>query len=219
MFEDRRDAGQKLAEALSAHVGEQPLVLAIPRGGVAVGYQVAKHLKSDFSIVVVRKLPLPDNPEAGFGALAEDGSAYFVDRALQALPSDATSQIVEEQELEITRRVDVLRQGRPLPTIKDRTVILVDDGIAMGSTMRAAILLCRNRQAKEIVVASAVAGASVAADLEESADHVIILETPVLFRAVAQVYASWHDVSDEEVLEIMETWAQQLSANQNTAKQ
>ncbi len=196
---------------MAPYAGEQALVLAIPRGGVEVGYQVAKYLHCDFSIIVVRKLPFPDNPEAGFGAIAEDGSTYFIDRALAALPSGAVEEIVREQSLEISRRIDVLRKGRQLPRIQDRAIILVDDGIAMGSTMRAAVMLCRNKNAKEVIVASPVAGPSVAAEFSELADHVVILEKPVLFRAVAQAYADWHDVSDREVLDVMRMWEQRFS--------
>jgi len=206
MFKDRKDAGQKLAEALTAYKGEEPLVLAIPRGGVVVGHQVAGHLKSDFSIIVVRKLPFPDNPEAGFGAIAEDGSTYFVERALDILPSDTIEQIIEEQKLEINRRIDVLRKRRPLPAIKNRTVILVDDGIAMGSTVRAAIMLCKNNNAFKTIVAAPVAGPTTAADLAEIVDKVVILEKPSYFRAVAQVYENWYDVPDEEVIQIMQEY-------------
>jgi putative phosphoribosyl transferase len=203
MFKDREDAGRRLAQALTSFKADKPVVLAIPRGGVAVGYRVAEHLRCGFSIIVVRKLPFPDNPEAGFGAIAEDGSTYLVDRAMRALSGHAIDRIINEQKREITRRIAVLRDGKPLPAIHDRTVILVDDGIAMGSTMRAAVSLCRNKKAKVVVVASPVAGPSVVADLIEIADHVIILETPAFFRAVAQAYANWYDVPDREVLELM----------------
>lgn len=210
MFENRNDAGQQLAEALEFYVSDNPIVLAIPRGGVAVGYEIAKHLRADFSIIVVRKLPFPDNTESGFGAIAEDGSTCFISRFAEMLPPDVIEEIVKEQKLEIARRVDVLRGTKPLPAVKNRTVILVDDGIAMGSTMRAALLLCRIKQAEEIIVASPVAESSVAAEFEKIADNVIILEKPVAFRAVAQAYRNWHDVSDEEVLDIMQTKRRQL---------
>lgn len=208
MFKDRKDAGEKLAEALNAYKGRGPLVLAIPRGGVAVGYQVARHLHGDFSIVVVRKLPFPGNPESGFGAIAENGVVYFVDRALKILSSDTVERIVKEQKREINRRIEVLREGKPLPAMNNRTVILVDDGIAMGSSIRAAILLCQSRSPAKIVVAAPVAGPSTAADLEEFVDEVIILEKPSFFRAVAQAYESWYDVPDEEVIEIMQEYEQ-----------
>lgn len=203
MFKDRKDAGQKLAEALNAYMKKEPLVLAIPRGGVPVGYQVARHLESEFSVIVVRKLPLPDNPEAGFGAIAEDGSTYFVTRARELLPSSTIEQVVKEQKLEIKRRIDVLRKGKSLPEINNKTVILVDDGIAMGSTMRAAVTLCKNNNAAKIIAAAPVAGPSAVADIAKLVDQVVVLEKPLFFRAVAEVYENWYDVPDEEVVQIM----------------
>lgn len=206
MFVDRKDAGQKLADALEKYKGEKPLVLAIPRGGVEVGYEVAKQLDCDFSILIARKLPFPDNPESGFGAIAEDGSTFMLDYAAAGLSPDTIEGIVKEQSREITRRIAALRKGRPLPTIADRTVILIDDGIAMGSTIRSGIALCKNKKAKDIIVATPVAGRDTAGELARIANEVIILEKPVFFQAVAQVYANWYDVSDEQVLRILEKW-------------
>jgi len=210
-FKDRICAGQRLSKAVMPYAGERPLVLAIPRGGIRVGFEVAKSLCCDFSIIVVRKLPLPNNPEAGFGAVAEDGSTYFVEHVVADLPPGTVDRIVEEQKQEAARRVRILREGKPLPVMQDRNIILVDDGIAMGSTMRAAIMLCRKKTAKEVVVAAPVAGPSVVAELSGLADKVIVLEKPVLFRAVAQAYANWYDVSDAEVLDIMKDWERQAA--------
>jgi len=217
MFTNRKDAGQKLARALEKYRDEEALVLAIPKGGVEVGYQAAKFLNSDFSIIISRKLPYPDNPEAGFGAMAEDGSAFIIDYAAGGLPPGTIARIIKEQNQEIERRITTLRGGKPLPEIAGRTIILVDDGIAMGSTMQAAISLCKNKKAKRIVVASPVAGSSTAAELAEVVDDVIILEKPVFFRAVAQVYANWYDVSDEEVIQIMDKWKQKDSAKADSS--
>jgi len=208
MFENRKDAGEKLARALQKYKDEGVLVLAIPKGGVEVGYQVAKYLNSDFFIIISRKLPYPDNPEAGFGAIAEDGSTFIIDYAARGLSPDTIARIIKEQNQEIKRRIKTLRDGKPLPDIEGRTIILVDDGIAMGSTMRAAISLCKNKKAKRIVVASPVAGRSTIAELAEIVDDVVILEKPAFFQAVAQVYANWYDVSDQEVIQIMKNWEQ-----------
>lgn len=206
MFDDRRDAGEQLARALADYRGKDVVVLAIPRGGVEVGYQVARALDADFSLVIARKLPFPDNPEAGFGAIAEDGSAVIIEQAAYGLPRDTIERIVEFQRNEITRRIQVLRRGNSLPDLKDRTVILVDDGIAMGSTMRAAIKLCENQGARRIVAAVPVTGERVAREIGALVDEIVVLEKPPFFRAVAQVYRNWHDVSDREVLEIMDAW-------------
>jgi len=206
MFEDRRDAGEQLARALADYKGEDVIVLAIPRGGVEVGYRVAKALDVDFSLVIVRKLPFPDNPEAGFGAIAEDGSAIIIDRAAYSLPRDIIERIVEFVREEVERRIQVLRRGNSLPNLKDKTVILVDDGIAMGSTMRAAIKLCQTQGAGRIVVAVPVTGERAAREIGTLVDEIVVLEKPPFFRAVAQVYRNWYDVSDQEVLEIMDAW-------------
>lgn len=204
MFADRKDAGEKLGRALQHYKGEKVLVLAIPKGGVEVGFEVAQYLKSDFSIIISRKLPYPDNPESGFGAITEDGGIFILDYAARGLSKDTIERIIKEQRQEINRRIAVLRGGKPLPKIAGETVILIDDGIAMGSTMRAAISLCKNKKAKKVVVASPVAGKSTAAELSKIADDVVILEQPPFFRAVAQVYENWYDVSDEEVIQIMQ---------------
>ena len=206
MFRDRTDAGEKLAAALACYEHEKPLVLAIPRGGVEVGYQVAKHLHADFSILISRKLPFPHNPESGFGAIAEDGSRYVFKEASRWVSRETINDAMDEQKEEIKRRIAALRRGVPLPEITGRTVILVDDGIAMGSTMRASIMMCRNCEAGKIVVASPVSGRDTADEIAGMVDHVVILEHPVFFQAVAQVYMSWYDVPDSEVMEIMERW-------------
>jgi putative phosphoribosyl transferase len=206
MFEDRRDAGQRLARALERYKDRDVLVLAIPKGGVEVGYQVARHLNADFSLIISRKLPYPDNPEAGFGAIAEDGSTVILEHVARWLPESTIEAIIQEQRREINRRITTLRRGRPLPNLVDRTVILVDDGLAMGSTMRASIMLCKRQDAGEIVVAVPVASGRVAAEIAEEIDDIVVLETPWNFRAVAQVYRRWHDVSDSEAMAIMDAW-------------
>jgi putative phosphoribosyl transferase len=209
MFDDRTDAGQKLARALSRYKDKDAVVLAIPRGGVEVGYQVATYLNAEFAILVARKLPFPDEPEAGFGAVAEDGSTFMVEGAEAWLPKPTIERIIREQRREIERRTDVLRQGEPLPEIGGRTVILIDDGIAMGSTMRASIAMCKSRGVARIVVAVPVTGEDRAREVGALVDEIVVLERPEGFRAVAQVYRNWYDVSDEEVLDIMKEWKQE----------
>jgi putative phosphoribosyl transferase len=206
MFDNRKDAGQQLGRALARYKDTDALVLAILKGGVQVGYHVARELNADFSILVARKLPYPDNPEAGFGAIAEDGSTFIFTHAVRWLSKELVDQIIEDQKQEIKRRIAVLRNGRPLPEIRGRTVILVDDGIAMGSTMRTAVMLCKNKKAGKIVVAAPVTGERVVRELGVMVDEVVILEVPPFFQAVAQVYRDWYDVSDREVIGIMERW-------------
>lgn len=203
MFKNRKDAGEKLAQALEKYRAENPLVLAIPRGGVEVGLQVSRKLGADFSLIIARKLPFPDNPEAGFGAIAENGSTFIIKNAGYWLARETIEKIKQEQIAEIERRIKTLRGGNPLPKLSRRTVILVDDGIAMGSTMRVAIKLCRVRKAGKIVVAVPVAGREAAEAIAKEADELVVLDIPVYFRAVAQAYENWYDVSDEEVLDLL----------------
>jgi predicted phosphoribosyltransferase len=206
MFKDREDAGKKLAKALKGYKDKGVLVLGIPRGGVIVGYEVAKALNADFSIVISRKLPYPGNPEFGFGAIAEDGSMFIIDEYEAMLPRVLADKIIAEQKREITRRILALRKGEGLPEIVGRTVILVDDGIAMGSTLRAAIFLCKNKKAQKIIAASPVSGEQMEKELADIVDEVVILEKPPFFRAVAQSYQNWYDVPDQEVVEIIKKW-------------
>lgn len=215
MFHNRRDAGQRLAAALETYRNKNVLVLAIPRGGVEVGCQVAQYLAARFSIVVSRKLPFPDEPEAGFGAVAEDGSTFVNQQAAQWVEGEVIAHIIEQQKREVKRRVDILRKGLPLPEIKDQIVILVDDGIAMGSTMRVSISLCRNRHAEKIIVAVPVTGRQVEKEIGKLVDEIIVLEKPRFFHAVAQVYENWYDVSDEEVLRIMDQWERKKRSTQS----
>jgi predicted phosphoribosyltransferase len=206
MFEDRHDAGRQLAKSLGKYRKKKPLVLGIPRGGVEVAYEVATYLNADFSIVIIRKLPLPLNPEAGFGAIAEDGSSFIIKSAAASLNKKEIERIKKEQKQEIKRRLKSLRQNKPLPEIKGRTAILVDDGIAMGSTMRAAIKLCKNKKAGQIIVAVPVSGPRTEREMSKLVDEIVILEKPPFFQAVAQGYKKWHDVTDDEVISTLKNW-------------
>lgn len=203
MFRDRKEAGMRLGEALERFAVRDPLVLAIPRGGAAVGYEAARRLGAEFSLLVSRKLPYPEQPEAGFGAVAEEGNPVVLRSAFWHVPLERIDRIIDEQRAEIRRRVDLLRNGEPLPPMKGRTVILVDDGLAMGSTMRAGIALCRMKEAREIVVAVPVAGERAAREVDRLVDETVVLEVPPDFRAVADSYERWYDVPDAEVIEIM----------------
>lgn len=204
MFKNRREAGEKLAIALEKYKNKEDIiVLALPKGGIEVAFEVAKYLNAEFSLLIVRKLPFPDNPEAGFGAIAEDGSMYINKQSSWYLSEKEINDIIFSQSQEIKRRISILRKGEPLPNLTNKTVILIDDGIAAGSTMRAAIMLCKKQGVKKIIVAAPVAGKDVAGRLKELVDELVILEMPYNFRAVAQVYGDWYDVSDEEALEIM----------------
>jgi predicted phosphoribosyltransferase len=155
------------------------------------------------SVIGVRKLPYPDNPEAGFGAIAEDGSIYLVNRKYAEVPSQVMERIIEQQTREMKRRIQIFRAGSPLASIAGKIVIVIDDGVTMGSTMQAAIGFCRNQRAKIIVAAAPAASQQAAAQLAQTADEAVILETPDYFYAVAQAYEIWYDVPDDEVLDFL----------------
>jgi putative phosphoribosyl transferase len=139
---------------------------------------------------------------------------WLFERAAQLVPPAVIERIIQKQGQEISRRIDVLRGGNPLPSIKGRCVVLVDDGIAAGSTMRASIRLCRNQHADKIVVAAPVASSGVKNQLEAFVDEIVILKTPPGFQAVADAYANWYDVSDQEALEIMRRWEREVEARE-----
>lgn len=203
MFNDRKDAGQQLAMALAGRVAEDALVLGIPKGGIEVGYEIASALRLDFSVLICRKLPFPDNPESGFGAIAEDGSTYLSPLAKSWVSETEVRRIISAQKKELKRRASLLRGDFPCPRIENRNIILVDDGIAMGSTMRVAVACCRKKHAERIIVAVPVASQTAVIDIGKEADDVIALLSPLNFRAVADVYRNWYDVSDNEAVELL----------------
>jgi putative phosphoribosyl transferase len=201
-FADRKDAGRRLAGELVGRISGDELVLAVPKGGVEVGAEMARILGLDFGVIICRKLPFPRNPESGFGAVAEDGSICFTPHA-RRIPDHLVRSIVEAQKQEIERRIDMLREGDPLPDVAGRRVIITDDGIAMGSTMRAAVMCCRAGGAARIAVTVPVASPAAIAQLESLADGVVVLLAPEGFRAVADAYRNWYDVPDAEAVELL----------------
>lgn len=204
MFKNREEAGRKLAGVLLPFKNENPLVLAIPRGGVQVGYHVARRLRCEFSIVICRKLGFPQNPEAAFGAIAEDKSLYLNSRYRRTLDKDTIEKVMKKETEEIKRRIQLYRKGESLPEIKGRTIILVDDGIATGSTLLSAIELCKKKDAGRIVVAAPVSGSQMKEKLQDIVDEVVILETPYNFYGVSQIYENFSSVEDADIIKFME---------------
>jgi len=203
MFRDRTEAGKKLAEKLIKYkANKEAIILALPRGGVPVAFEVAKKLKIPLDLIIVRKLPMPDNPEAGIGALSETGEIIWQPQK-ELYPENVVEEILIEQKKEIERRIKILRGGRKLQSLKNKIIILIDDGLAMGSTMKAALKTAKKEGAKKVVVAVPVAGKDVLERIKKEADEVICLEVPLFFQAVAQVYENWYDLDDQEGLKIM----------------
>ena len=203
VFEDRREAGLRLARACGEVLGSADLVLAIPRGGVPVAVPVAGALGAELDLLICRKLLIPWNREAGFGAVRPDGR-FFVDETLAAMLGLTEREVraaVEEQLREVEGRNKALRGGRPHPQVAGKCVVLVDDGVAAGYTMRAALGFVRERGAREAVVAVPTGHARALEALAAEADLVICLNvrSGYIF-AVADAYRRWRDLTDEDVL-------------------
>ena len=207
IFRDRLHAGRILATKLQTTVADtNAVILALPRGGVPVAAEVSRLLSFDLDIFLVRKIGLPGQPELAIGAIAE-GGIRVLNRALieAAGVSVATIERITRQEAEeIERRTKLYRQGRPALPLQNRTVILVDDGLATGATMMAAVRAVRTQRPQRVIVAVPVASRSACEDLAGEADRVICVETPEPFYAVGAWYEDFRQTSDEEVQDLLE---------------
>lgn len=206
VFQDRREAGRILAQKLVSYRGKPGLlVLGLARGGIPVGWEVASFLNAPLEVFLVRKLGVPKWPELAMGALASGGGVLINDdlvRRLGVSEQDVANTIAREK-LELARRERAYRDDRPPTDVRGRTVILVDDGIATGSSMIAALRALRD--AAQLVVAVPVGPASVCRELREAADDVVCASCPPEFDSVGQAYADFHQVSDDEVRELLAT--------------
>lgn len=204
IFVDRRDAGFEVAKMLEGKYKDQNvLVLGIPRGGVVIAYEVANVLNGELSVVITKKLPHPSREEFAIGAAAEDGSIYLTSSA-RSIDKEHLKEIFQRQSVEIRSRIDRFRKGKPLPEMRNRIVIIADDGIATGSTIVPAIKLCKNRKAAKVIVAAPVSGERYVSEINDLADEVVIAEQPSEFYAVGQVYEDFHHLSDEEVIGLLD---------------
>ncbi|HET9986357.1 MAG TPA: phosphoribosyltransferase family protein [Longimicrobiales bacterium] len=205
-FEDRAEAGRKLAERLRRYANRPDVVvLALPRGGVPVGYEVARELNAPLDVFLVRKLGAPGQPELAMGALASGGTVVLNYPVIHALgiPREAIDQVAEEERRELSRREEAYRGHRPPTDLKGRTVILVDDGLATGSSMRAAVEAVRQRGPARIIVAVPVAARETCEELRREVDEAVCLETPDPFYAVGFAYRNFEQTSDEEVRRLL----------------
>jgi len=198
-FADRAHAGRELANALREYAGQNVLVLAIPRGGIEPAWWVKNALQAQWSVLIAVKLHLPDNDEYGIGAVAEDNCVYMDPSAKSQLSDIHISTMKSLEQMEVNRRLGVFRKGAPIPPMEGRTVILVDDGISMGSTMRVAVELCRKRKAGKIVIAAPVAPKRVYNELKTVADEVVVLRVPQEFHNIRQAYEKFYRITDEDV--------------------
>jgi putative phosphoribosyl transferase len=203
MFLNRREAGKLLGSELSHYKKDKPIVVAIPRGGVEIGFWVAEILNCELAIAVSRKLGFLNQPEAAFGAMAEDGSLYLNPHAKGRLSKEEIETVMKREQKEINRRISKYRARSPFPDLKNRTVILVDDGIATGSTLLATLDMCKKKNPEKLIIAAPVCGREMIKTLVSKADDVVILEIPDHYVAVSQVYREFLTVSDEEVEKLM----------------
>ena len=207
VFADRRDAGRRLALALEFLRGQDPLVLALPRGGVPVGFEVARALGAELDILLVRKIGAPGHEEYGLGAVV-DGSnpqVIFNDDVMRdvAPSADYVEEEIRRQLKEIERRRSAYLGNRPPSSSTDRNVVLVDDGIATGGTIRAALRALRSLRPRRLIVAIPVAPPDVLVSLRREADDVICLQSPPNFRAVGLHYDDFSQIGDEEVVSLL----------------
>jgi putative phosphoribosyl transferase len=229
-FRNREEAGRLLAEALAEFAGRgDVIVLGLPRGGVPVAEQVARALDADLDVLVVRKLGHPYQPELAIGAIAATGGRFGATAPLESehrsgsskqtprgasggvrvlneairIPANVLEELTRREEVELHRREQTYREGRPFPDLEDRVVILVDDGLATGSTMRAAVAAVRQMNPSRIIVAVPVAPLETVMALQREADEVVCLMTPSSFFGVGQFYQDFSQTSDEEVRAIL----------------
>ncbi|MFZ3063088.1 MAG: phosphoribosyltransferase [Actinomycetota bacterium] len=205
MWRDRREAGRYLAEALKEFKNKDVLVLAIPRGGVVVGDEVATALNAALDVVVPRKIGAPFNPELAIGAIAADGSKVLDQNLIQRLDvsEEYLKKEIERQTEEIKRRISEYRGGRSPLEIEEKTVILVDDGVATGATTLAAIKYLRNKKPAQIILAIPVGPPDTVEKLKKEVDRLICLSIPLLFYAVGQFYEQFEQTTDQEVVDII----------------
>jgi predicted phosphoribosyltransferase len=213
LFKDRRGAGRKLAEQLAAYAGRPDvIVLALPRGGVPVAYEVASALAAPLDIFIVRKLGLPGHEELALGAIASGGVQVLNDEIVQTLkiPQRVIDTVAQRELAELQRREQAYRGNRSAPDVRDRTVILIDDGLATGASMRAAVAGLRALHPAEIVVAVPTAAPETCAALEPEVDRVVCAMTPEPFYGVGRWYEDFSQTTDEEVRLFLEQANHQL---------
>jgi putative phosphoribosyl transferase len=213
MFSDRRDAGRRLASRLTHLAAERPVVIALPRGGVPVGFEVARTLAAPLEVLAVRKIGAPGNPELAVGAIAEHGSAVLDARTAHrvGMTQEALDATVEREMRELQRRVERYRDGRPPIDVRGRTAIAVDDGLATGLTDLAAVRALRAVGAGRIVVAVPVGARQAVALLGQEADEVVCHTIPDELLGVGRGYLNFSPVSDDEVLALLRAAAEESS--------
>ena len=213
MFRNREEAGRILADKLTRYCNDPTaLILALPRGGVAVGYQLSLTLHIALDVFMTRKIGAPGNPEYAIGAVDETGSRYLTQEAVSSLGVSRyeLDRLIHSQEKEIARRKDLYRRGRPLPQLTGRTVLLVDDGIATGSTFMASALAIRGLQPHRLVGVIPVGPASTIQEVRAHMDELVVLMTPAPFEAVGNFFTDFTQVEDHDVVKYLHLAAEAM---------
>jgi len=209
MFEDRSEAGrglaQRLKDELSPEERKNTLVLAIPRGGVPIGREISRALNIPLDCLVIKKIRAPGKEELAIGAVGEGGVVVWEEEIVRRLqvPLEYRQEIVKQKLTEFEKKESDFRSGQPIPEMRGKTVIITDDGIATGATIKAAVATIRSFQPKEVVVAVPVIAQDVLAEIKQKADRVICLEAPEMFFSVDQFYQDFRQYSDAEILAIL----------------
>ena len=217
MFKNRQEAGELLAqELIQFRKDPSAILLALPRGGVAVAYQLSLALHLALDVLITRKIGAPGNPEYALGAVSETGAVYWNREALLglSLTERQLSAAVQAQQKEVTRRVALYRQGRPFPDLNDRTVILVDDGLATGATFFASVATARQGNPRRVIGAIPVGPRSTVEEARKLVDQLIVLRIPDPFYAVGNFYRDFEQVEDREVLQYLNL-AEEASINRS----
>ncbi len=203
-FKDRREAGKKLAEALVEYRNSKDaILLALPRGGVVVADEIAESLNLPFDIVVPRKIGAPANPEYAIGAITETGEGIFNEKEIEDIDKEWLKKEIEKEVKEAQRRLKTYRGGKPPIDLKNKIVILIDDGIATGLTLLAAIKSVKKQNPEKIIVAAPVGAKDSVAIIKKEVNEVVCLYAPTFFGAVGSFYEEFGQTSDEEVIQIL----------------
>lgn len=211
-FKDRVEAGKSLAKALEKYKGEDAVVYALPRGGVILGYEVARDLHAPLDLIITRKIGYPGNEECAVCAVAEDGHMICDQSAASMLDPEWLEDQAKKEMLEARRRREVYLKGQEPLKANGKIAIVVDDGVATGLTLLLAIAELKHRGPKKIVVAVPVASRDAAARIGEEADDLVALEVPIYFQAVGAYYQSFPQTSDEEVISLLDAARQESPA-------
>lgn len=214
LFRDRADAGEQLSRELAGYSGRKDVVvLALPRGGVPVAYEVARALHVPLDVFLVRKLGLPGQEELAMGAISSGGVRVLNEDVigLLGIPNDVIENVTAKEQRELERRARSYRGDRPAPDVEGRTVILIDDGLATGSTIRAAVAALRRKHPARIVVAVPVGAPEICAELQNEADEIICVETPEPFYGVGAWYEDFSQTTDEEVRDLLQRSREEIA--------